>query len=202
MHAPPALSAESIAAFRGERLVLRDVSREVAAGGAMLLLGPNGAGKSTLLRVLAGLKRPDAGRALWQGRDVTESPLDVAYLGHLDALKPGLTLRENLAFPVASHAAVAALNLTKLMDVPARMLSAGQRRRAAIARVIGRAAGLWLLDEPTLGLDTASVEALGHLLAAHRATGGVIVAATHLPLPLPGATALELDGTATQDLLA
>jgi heme exporter protein A len=166
--------------------VLRDVSLVVPDGGALLLLGANGAGKSTLLRVLAGLKRPEAGRVLWRGLPVDE-PGAVAYLGHLDALKPGLTARENLAFPPASDIAFDALGLAPLADVPARMLSAGQKRRLALARLIGRGAGLWLLDEPTLGLDAASVAALGDLLAAHRAAGGAVVAATHLPLPLPGA---------------
>ncbi len=196
----PGLVAAGVSAFRGERLVLRDVALSVPPGGAALLLGPNGAGKSTLLRVLAGLKRPDAGTVAWRGRPVAEPPGDVAYLGHLDAIKPGLTARENLLFPPADPAhlaalgldALAALGLDALADVPARLLSAGQRRRLALARLVGRGAGLWLLDEPTLGLDAASVSALGALLAAHRGAGGVVVAATHLPLPLPGAAALRL----------
>lgn len=178
------LVAEGVSAFRGERLVLRDVRLSVAPGGAALLLGANGAGKSTLLRVLAGLKRPEAGTVAWRGERVDDTGADLAYLGHLDALKLGLTVRENLRFPAASMAGVGALGLGALVDVPVRFLSAGQRRRVALARLVGRGAGLWLLDEPTLGLDAASVEALGELLAAHRAVGGVVVAATHLPLPL------------------
>ena len=184
-----ALVADGVAAFRGERLVLRDVSLAVGAGGALLLLGANGAGKSTLLRVLAGLKRPDAGRVTWCGRDVTEG--GVAYLGHLDAVKPGLTVRENLAFPGGR---LDVLGMQALLDVPGRMLSAGQKRRVALARLAGSGAGLWLMDEPTLGLDMQSVDALGVLLAAHRAAGGVVVAATHVALPLPGAAALHLGG--------
>ncbi len=172
--------------------MLRGISLHVAPGGAALLLGPNGAGKSTLLRVLAGLARAEAGTVHWRGAPVADGT-GLAYLGHQDAIKPGLTARENLAFPPASEAAAVALGLAPLMDVPARMLSAGQRRRLALARLMGRGAGLWLMDEPTLGLDTASVEALGTLLAAHRATGGVVVAATHLPLPLPGAATLALE---------
>ncbi len=164
----------------------------MADGGALLLLGVNGAGKSTLLRLLAGLKRPDAGSVHWRGADVAEPGADLAYLGHLDALKLGLTVRENLAFPAASDAAVVPLGLAGLIDVPVRFLSAGQRRRVALARLAGRGAGLWLLDEPTLGLDAASVEALGGLLAAHRAQGGAVVAATHLPLPLPDAEEFRL----------
>ena len=191
-HNPAGLVAAGVSAFRGERLVLRDVSLRVPPGGAALLLGANGAGKSTLLRVLAGLKRPEAGTVEWRGRAVGEPPPDVAYLGHLDAIKPGLTVVENLAFPPSDPRLLAALGLGPLARVPARLLSAGQRRRLALVRLIGRGAGLWLLDEPTLGLDAASVEALGGLLAAHRARGGAVVAATHLPLPLPGAGELRL----------
>lgn len=186
------LVVAGVAAFRGERLVLRDVSMAVPEGGAALLLGANGAGKSTLLRVLAGLKRPEAGVVTWGGAAVDEPGADLAYLGHLDALKLGLTVRENLAFPPAADAALQDLGLGALVDVPVRFLSAGQRRRVALARLVGRGAGLWLLDEPTLGLDAASVVALGGLLAAHRAAGGAVVAATHLPLPLPDATEVRL----------
>ena len=190
----PGLAASGVSAFRGERLVLRDVSLLVPPGGALLLLGVNGAGKSTLLRVLAGLKRPEAGSVTWRGQAVGEPPCDLAYLGHLDAIKPGLTVRENLAFPSADLSSLAMLGIDSLIDVPARFLSAGQRRRLALCRLIGRGAGLWLLDEPTLGLDAGSVAALGEALAAHRAGGGAVVAATHLPLPLPDADKLGLGG--------
>ena len=187
---PPGLRAESVSAFRGERLVLRDLSLSVPPGAAALLLGPNGAGKSTLLRVLAGLKRPEAGTVTWNNNDPRDG--DIAYLGHLDAIKPGLSVRENLAFPQATRPDLDALGLAPLADIPARLLSAGQKRRLALTRLAGSGAGLWLLDEPTLGLDAASVETLGRLLAAHRARGGTVVAATHLPLPLPGAAEIHL----------
>lgn len=193
------LEARAIAAFRGERLVLRDLSFAVAAGQALLLLGPNGSGKSTLLRLLAGLKRPDAGAILWQGEDALADLAThagrVAYLGHLDAIKPGLTATENLSFAAAGRVvtpALAAMGLEALADLPARMLSAGQRRRLALARLALSPAPLWLLDEPTLGLDVASLDRLGALLATHRAQGGMVVAATHLDLPLPGAGTLRL----------
>lgn len=195
------LLAERISALRGERLVLRDVSLHVPAGGAAVLLGANGSGKSTLLRVLAGLKRPDAGRVLWRGVDAADDPAahaaQVGYLGHHDAIKPGLTAAENLALAArlsggGVSAALAALDLGPLAEVPARMLSAGQRRRLALARLVVGGRGLWLLDEPTLGLDAASVERFGAVLASHRAAGGTVVAATHLPLPLPGASDLRL----------
>lgn len=193
------LQVRALAAFRGERLVLRDLSFAVAAGQALLLLGPNGSGKSTLLRLLAGLKRPDAGQVLWQGEDaladLTTHAGRVAYLGHLDAVKPGLTVTENLFFTAAGRPvapALAAMGLESLADLPARMLSAGQRRRLALARLALSPAPLWLLDEPTLGLDLASLDRLGALLAVHRAQGGLVVAATHLDLPLPDADTLRL----------
>ncbi len=185
------VEANGLAAFRGERLVLDGVSLAVPPGAALLLLGPNGSGKSTLLRLLAGLKRPDAGAIAWC--DALPSP--VAYLAHADAIKPGLTAAENLRFAAAGQPigpALAALGLAALAELPARMLSAGQRRRLALARLPLSRAPLWLLDEPTLGLDAASLALLATLLAAHRAGGGGVVAATHQDLALPGAAVLRL----------
>ena len=194
---PSGLVASGVSALRGERLVLHGVSFSVPDGGALVLLGANGSGKSTLLRVLAGLKRPDAGQVAWRGQDTAEQPAPVAYLGHLDAVKPGLTTLENLAFPASigcgdAKAALDALDLAPLAELPVRLLSAGQKRRLALARLLVSQAGLWLLDEPTLGLDTASVAKLGAMLAAHRTAGGVVVTATHLPLPLDDAAELRL----------
>jgi heme exporter protein A len=193
------LEADGLAAFRGERLVFSGVTFTVASGGALVLTGPNGSGKSTLLRLLAGLVPAAAGRVLWQGEDaladLTAHGARVAYLGHQDAVKPGLTAAENLRFwgdRDAVARALAALDLEALAELPARMLSAGQRRRLALARLALSAAPIWLVDEPTLGLDAASVERLGSLVAVHRGGGGVVVAATHLPLPLPGAAELAL----------
>lgn len=196
------LQAEGLAAFRGERLVFAGLSFAVPMAGALLLTGPNGSGKSTLLRLLAGLARPEAGRLLWDGADaLADLPAHAArvrYLGHQDAVKPGLTVAENLRFWGGREAighALAAVDLLRLADLPARMLSAGQKRRLAIARLAIGDAALWLLDEPTLGLDLASVARFGDLLAAHRAQGGIVVAATHLPLPLPGAAEFSLIAT-------
>jgi len=195
------LQAEALAALRGETLVFGGLSFAVPAGGALLLAGPNGAGKSTLLRLLAGLLPPASGRLLWHGEDALADPAAhagrVAFLGHRDAVKPGLTARENLRFAARlagfdPDAALASVALDGLANLPARMLSAGQTRRLALARVVLSPAPLWLLDEPTLGLDAAAVERLGGLLAAHRARGGIVIAATHLPLPLPGAETLRL----------
>jgi heme exporter protein A len=189
------LRAEQVSCLRGERLVLDRVSLTVQAGGALVLTGPNGAGKSTLLRVLAGLARLDGGTITFDGSaDYTGQ---VAYLGHQDAIKPALTALENLSFAASigggdAAAALAAAGLGSLARLPARMLSAGQKRRLALARLELLGAGLWLLDEPTVGLDTAAVTRFGDTLSAHLLRGGVVVAATHLPLPLPDAASLPL----------
>jgi heme exporter protein A len=198
---PAVLQAEQVAAFRGERLVLRDIDFVLPGGGALLLLGPNGAGKSTLLRVLAGLLRPAAGQVCWNGQDALADPVAHAarlvYVGHQDAVKPGLTAAENLRFAASVGggdvaAGLAAFGLAALAELPARLLSAGQKRRLALARLAVSAAPIWLLDEPTLGLDAAAVARFAALLAAQRRRGGIVVAATHLPLPLPDAAELRL----------
>jgi heme exporter protein A len=193
------LEAQGLAAFRGERLVFERVGFTLEPGGALLLTGPNGSGKSTLLRLLAGLVRPAAGRLLWHGEDALADPEAhagrIAWLGHQDAVKPGLTVAENLAFMAGRTAVLAALEayaLRPLADLPGRMLSAGQRRRLALARLELAPAPVWLLDEPTLGLDSASIASFGARVKVHRALGRCVVAATHLPLPLPGAAELSL----------
>lgn len=195
------LRAERLAAIRGERLVFQDVSFALPEGAALILTGRNGAGKSTLLRLLAGLVRPDAGRLLWNEADAladrTLHGARVALLGHQDALKPGLTAAENLAFAATLSGrpvmpALAVLGLEELAELPVRMLSAGQKRRLALARVSLSTAPLWLLDEPTLGLDDLAVEQLGRVLARHREAAGMIVAATHITLPMQGAETLRL----------
>jgi heme exporter protein A len=199
------LRAEGLTAIRGERLVFHDVSFEVPLGTALILAGRNGAGKSTLLRMLAGLARPEMGRLLWNGQDALEDRSEhakrVALLGHQDALKPSLTAAENLRFAAALSGkpigpALAAMDLEDLADLPARMLSAGQKRRLALARVSLSSAPLWLLDEPTLGLDDAAVERLGLVLARHLEGGGLIVTATHIALPLVGAVTFRFQAVA------
>jgi heme exporter protein A len=195
------LQAEGLAAFRGERLVFRDVAFSLEAGGALLLTGPNASGKSTLLRLLAGLLRPAAGTLRWSGEDALADPpmhaRRVGYVGHLDAIKSGFTAAENLAFAARLSGgsvldALAGVGLEELADLPGRMLSAGQRRRLALARLALTRAPLWLLDEPTLGLDGRSVERFGRMIGEHRAGGGIVVAATHLPLPVGRAGELAL----------
>jgi heme exporter protein A len=195
------LEAQDLACLRGERVIFAGLSFRLAPGDALLLVGANGAGKSTLLRLLAGLLVPAEGRLLWDGADALADRAAHAarlrYLSHQDALKPALTARENLDFFARLWGgevdqALNALDLMPLAELPARVLSSGQKRRLALARLALGAAPLWLLDEPTVGLDAASVERLGALLARHRAAGGMVLAATHLPLPLPGAGELRL----------
>jgi heme exporter protein A len=195
------LQADSLAAIRADRLVFRDLSFTLGAGEALIVRGANGAGKSTLLRLLAGLLPPAAGRLTWHNEDALIDPplhaLRIAYLGHQDAIKPALTAAENLRFAARLSGgdittALAALDLAPLADLPASLFSAGQKRRLAIARVALSRAPLWLLDEPTNALDDTSTARLATLIATHRAQGGVVVAASHTPLPLPDTTELTL----------
>jgi heme exporter protein A len=186
------LEVQGLAVFRGERLVFRDIGFLLRPGGALLLRGPNGAGKSSLLRAVAGLTPAAAGRVLWDGEDALEDlpthAARLAWLGHLDAVKLALTAAEQVADP----AALAAFGLTGYAELPAKFLSAGQKRRLALARVAASGAPLWLLDEPANGLDTASLSLLSGVFAAHRAGGGMILASTHTELDLPGAEILRL----------
>ena len=186
--------------MRGDRRVFAGLGFDLPAGGALVLTGPNGSGKSSLLRLLAGLLPPAAGRLTWQGRsvasDLAAHRARLHYIGHLDAVKPVLTAAENLAFwatdPAAVAPALAQFDLAWLAEVPGRLLSAGQRRRLALARLLAAPADLWLLDEPGVGLDTPSLACLAQAMAAHRAAGGCLVAATHQALDLPDADELSL----------
>jgi heme exporter protein A len=195
------LEARDLACWRGDRAIFAGLSFSLKPGGALLLLGANGAGKSSLLRLLAGLIPAAEGRLLWEGQDALADRVGHAarlrYLSHQDALKPSLSASENLRFYARLwggdvDAALAAVGLAELADLPARVLSSGQKRRLALARLALAPVPLWLLDEPTVGLDAASVARLGKLLATHRGQGGAVLAATHLPLPLPGARELAL----------
>jgi heme exporter protein A len=185
------LEVSHVSVFRAERLVLRDLSFGLASGRALLIRGPNGAGKSTLLRALAGLTPLAGGTLRWNGADALEDlpahAARIGWLGHLDAVKPALLVGEH-----APAAALAAVSLAGFAALPARLLSAGQKRRLAIARVIAGGRPLWLLDEPTTGLDAASVKQFEGICAAHLAAGGMLIASTHLELALAGAETLAL----------
>jgi heme exporter protein A len=208
----PDLIAEGLACVRGERLVFAGLSFRLAAGGALILTGANGSGKSSLLRLVAGLLTPSAGQLLWGATAVaTDLPGHHArlhYIGHLDALKPALTPREMLAFwatlrgrrrqrsPSAIEQALAAFALDPIADWPCRWLSAGQRRRVALARLLASPAPLWLLDEPASALDHDGQIRLEQAIDAHRVAGGMTMLATHTPIALDTAAHLSLDAFA------
>jgi heme exporter protein A len=180
------LAFERVACARGGRLLFAGVSFALAPGDAALVTGPNGAGKSSLLRVAAGLLDAAAGQVTREGR--------LALADENAALDRDRTLADALSFwarvdgrPGDVAAALAAVDLAALAPVPVRMLSTGQRKRAALARVIAGGAEIWLLDEPTNGLDHAAIARLERACAAHRAQGGIVIAATHQPLALDAA---------------
>jgi heme exporter protein A len=185
------LSVADLDCTRAGRPVLRGVGFDLGQGEALLLRGPNGVGKSTLLRAIAGLL-PTAGRIELDGvtpRDTDAWAERVALSGHLDAVKLQLTVAENLAFWAAllggdAGRALAGFDLAPLADRPARLLSAGQRRRLGLGRLLLAPRRLWLLDEPTVGLDAAAVARLTDAVRAHCAAGGLAVIATHQPLEL------------------
>jgi heme exporter protein A len=192
------LKADNLACTRGGRQVFSGVNFTVSNGEALLVTGRNGAGKSSLLRLIAGLVRIDGGSLELTGGEADIPIAEQAhYLGHQDALKPSLSVAENLRFwteylggDMPAAKALERVGLEPLADLPAAYLSAGQRRRLSIARLIAVTRPLWLLDEPTSALDVASQARLAELMGAHMAGGGMIVAAAHGPIGLD--TALEL----------
>jgi heme exporter protein A len=192
--------AHDVACTRGGRQVFSGLTFAVGAREALLVTGPNGAGKSTLLRLVAGLVRSEQGRVEFSGGD-PELTLgeQVHYLGHQDALKPSLSVRENLAFwtdflggSASKRDPLVAVGLGALAHLPAAYLSAGQRRRLSLARLIAVERPLWLLDEPTSALDDAGRVVLTDLMRAHLAGDGLILAATHGPIGLDEVSELKL----------
>ena len=195
------LAGTDLACVRGGRQVFRGLSFTLGAGEALLVTGPNGAGKSSLLRLVAGLVRPDAGRLDFEGGDPELTVGEhVHYLGHQDALKSSLSVRENLAFwaqflgggPAKGEAALVAVGLDGLARLPASYLSAGQRRRLSLARLIAVERPIWLLDEPTTALDTLGQAMLAELMRVHLASSGLILAAAHGPIGLDESKELRL----------
>lgn len=197
-------TGQDIVCVRGERTVLNGTAFSLADGDALVLTGANGAGKSTLLRLMAGLLRPIGGHLLWDGIDITddigEHNARIAYLGHADAVKPALSVVENVVFWASLtpgkgdtvEGALETLGIAHLADLPARYLSAGQRRRVALCRVLTSGAQLWLLDEPTTALDSTASAALVDLVGRHRAGGGMVAVSTHAELGLGRARSLDL----------
>ena len=201
------LMGSDLTCVRGGRQVFSGVDFTVGAGEALLVMGPNGAGKSSLLRLVAGLLRPQQGRLKLEGGDLELTIAEQAhYLGHQDALKPSLSARENLGFWTAllggeaakSGHALSAVGLDELAHLPAIYLSAGQRRRLAIARLIAVERPIWLLDEPTSVLDVAAQAMLADLIRAHVAGRGLVLVASHGPIGLNGAKQLRLGQQADQ----
>ncbi|EJT03514.1 heme ABC exporter ATP-binding protein CcmA [Rhizobium sp. CCGE 510] len=208
------LTAENLAARRGEDLIFVNISFHLAAGEALILTGRNGSGKSTLLRVVAGLLRPEKGVVIFHDAEGGEDrhPGELShYLGHRNAMKNELTVAENLGFwrsflggvggsaGLAVDAAAEAVGLSGVTHLPFGYLSAGQQRRFAFAKLLVAHRPVWILDEPTAALDTNADRLLAGLIAAHQAKSGIVLAATHQPLGLENARELKMTGFAGAD---
>jgi heme exporter protein A len=196
------LTVSDISCRRNDRQVLSGVGFVLRPGETLLVQGPNGAGKSTLLRVLAGLIRPASGDARLGAISLTgnrdEWAASLAYCGHLDAVKPQLTLLQNLAFWARfggggdAAAALAGFGLKQLAHLPAQTCSAGQKRRLGLARLLLQPRGLWLLDEPATALDSGAITLLENAVTRHADSGGISIIATHQPLTLANCRVFEL----------
>jgi heme exporter protein A len=194
------LNAEKLACARGDRLLFEGLSFQVIAGQALAVEGANGAGKTSLLRLIAGFLNPRAGRILLrtaqgESEDGEERGAVIGWLGHHDGLKPQLTVREQLTFYARLYRSKAGMDTTleevglaRQKDFPCRYLSAGQKRRLALARLLVSARPLWLLDEPFAALDTDGQALAARLMTSHCGQGGMIIAATHDPLGLGNAS--------------
>ena len=185
----PVLRLHGVACMRGGRLLFEGLDLSLEAGGAAVIRGQNGAGKSSLIRIAAGLLRASRG--------AVERNSGIALADEAPALDERLTLHNALGFwagldGVHSAAGLEPLGLARLGEVPVRMLSTGQRKRATLARVVASGARLWLLDEPLNGLDAEGAERLTAAMAEHRRQGGAVLAATHQPIDLPGAVEVRL----------
>lgn len=205
---------ENLICVRSERTVFAHLNFELSSGGALILIGPNGSGKSSLLRMMAGLLKPFAGRMSWDQdgevdnvhEDMDLHGVRLHYVGHHDAVKPVLSAAENIGFWAhlrgqGENAVLEALDvfdIKHLYDVPGRFLSAGQKRRVNLARIIAAPAPLWLLDEPTTALDKATIKRLEAALQRHRDAGGMVVLSTHSDVDTPGAATLNLADFAHQ----
>jgi heme exporter protein A len=199
------LRGEGLHLWRGDRHILRGVSLELRSAELLQLTGSNGAGKTTLLRTLSGLIYPEEGRVLWAGEDIRKDlrayHAQLAYLGHEPPLKADLSARENLRYWIGVRQRLNASDIDKALDDvaadewrdrAARTLSAGQRRRVALAGLKLTAAPLWLLDEPTTNLDTAGQNLVSRMIEEHVAGGGMVIAAVHHEVPLRSLTPRHL----------
>lgn len=198
------LSATDLTLWRGPNCLFEDLSFTVAAGSLLLIRGPNGSGKTTLLRVLCGLTRPETGQVTWCGTSIEKDHqafgAELAYFGHVNGLKADLTITQNLAFSAQMYGQsgeqiptlLDALNLSQCAGLEARYLSAGQKRRTALARLLMSPATLWILDEPVTNLDASGRAYVEERLHKHVASGGLAIAATHEDIRLAGETADEI----------
>ncbi|WP_091130217.1 heme ABC exporter ATP-binding protein CcmA [Microvirga guangxiensis] len=204
------LSVNNLACERGGRRIFEGVSFTLLPGEALVITGRNGAGKSTLLELLAGRLHPAGGKVLWEGAGERSLPECLHYVGHRDALKSALTAQENLDFAqdflgnpaLSAREALEAVGLVHAARLPVGYLSAGQRHRVALARLLVAYRPLWLLDEPTSALDVASQETLRELLEDHRAKGGMIAATTHAPLFLSEPKEIRIERSAAPSAAA
>jgi len=195
------LRATNLHCIRGGRIVFRDCSFELKAGQLLQITGANGSGKTSLLRLIAGLGEPAGGALMLRGGQADLSIGQQAhFIGHSDTVKTALTVDENIGFWTGflgggqAYEGLAAFDLLRLAAYPAALLSAGQRRRLALARLVAVPRALWLLDEPTVGLDKTAQKKLTEAMAAQLAKGGLIIAATHGPLGLEPQARLDLGG--------
>ena len=202
-HAGTLVEARGLACLRGDRRLFRDLDLELSPGHALHLRGPNGSGKTTLLRILCGLTLPESGEVRWLGEPrPPRSDTLLAYVGHSDGIKLELSPRENLRVAQALaagdaqrdlDAALASFGLAGFADVLCRTLSAGQRRRVALSRLLLGGARIWILDEPFTALDTRAAATLYALIESHLAEGGGVVLTSHHPLELDPATSRVLE---------
>lgn len=209
------LVAEALSARRGEDLIFTNISFTLTAGEALILTGRNGSGKSTFLRVVAGLLLPESGEARCHigGEDETRPAGEFShYMGHRNGMKRELTVLENLLFwkdylgdvgngvGLGIEEAASAVDLASILHLPYGYLSAGQQRRFAMARLLVAHRPIWILDEPTAALDSRADRLFEDLVRQHRASGGIVLAATHQPLGMEGAQTLEMRGFEFTDL--
>ena len=202
----PQFSGTDLVCFRGERTVFTGLGFALTGGEALVLRGHNGSGKSSLLRLMAGLAQPLAGAIAWDDETISEDPEAhnerLHYIGHADPVKPVLTVAENLKFwtalrsadgvDAAISAALKQLGISHLADVPGRFLSAGQKRRVNLARILAAPAPIWLLDEPHTALDTAAMDSLDEAIAKHRSGDGMVVMSAHAQASPDGAREIDL----------